>query len=100
MLAAATLALAGCASSTIDNAVPAAGGPVNTGQFPNLNIPAQAAAPQFTPEQRDASLAELQAAKQRQSGGPGPDVTPADTQRLKKIAQSHASEALKKIEGQ
>ena len=95
-----TAALGGCAGSTIDGAVPTAGGPVNTGQFPNLNIPAQAAAPQFTPEEREAGLAELQAAQQRQSGGPGTGVAPAEVQRLKKLAQGHADEALKEIEGQ
>lgn len=100
VLAAAILALGGCASSTTDSAVPTARGPANTGQFPNLNIPAQVAAPQFTPEQRDASLAGLQAAKQRQSGGPEAGDKPADPQRLKKLAQSHASETLKEIEGQ
>ena len=105
-------ALGGCAGSTIDSAVPTAGGPVNTGQFPNLNIPAQAAAPQFTPEEREAGLASLQAAQQRQSGGPGrppprargggpgAGVPPAEVQRLKKLAQGHADEALKEIEGQ
>lgn len=71
----------------------------NTGQFPNLNIPPVAAAPQLTSAERQAKLAELAAA--RQAAQSGASVKPAANQaELKKLARTHAQEALEQIEGE
>ena len=61
-------ALAGCASATMDDAVPtAADGPKNSGTFPNLNIKPQVATEQITPEEKQAQVAAMTAAQQEQA---------------------------------
>lgn len=109
---AATAALAGgCASGSIDDAVPAGvqpamsetgmtGGAADTGTFPNLNIPPKVAAQQITPEGKAERIAQLNAAQQRQgtSGAAGsPSQNPL---LLKQIAATHGDATLKAIEGQ
>lgn len=74
------------------------GEPKNTGTFPNLNIPPQSAAPQISAQQKAARLAELRAARSGQTAPPGAAGTAASKARLKKLASSHATEALKEIE--
>lgn len=74
------------------------GEPKNTGTFPNLNIPPQSAAPQISAEQKAARLAELKAARTSQTPPPGSADTSASKARLKKLASSHAAEALEEIE--
>lgn len=70
-----------------------------TGQFPNLNIVPTAAAPQLTGAEKRAKLAELDAArKQAVKGASGEPVS--DDAKLKKLARTHAEDALKEIEGQ
>jgi hypothetical protein len=117
----------GCATSTTGDAVPTAaatpagqttpaiaaaeptpptvtevqlssGEPKNTGTFPNLNIPPQSAAQQISAQQKAARLAELRAARSGQTAPPGAAGTIASKARLKKLASSHAAEALKEIE--
>jgi hypothetical protein len=112
----------GCATSTTGDATPTAasqapaiaetdptpatvtevqlssGEPKNTGTFPNLNIPPQSAAPQISAQQKAARLAELRAARSGQTAPPGSTDTSASTARLKKLASSHAVEALEEIE--
>lgn len=70
-----------------------------TGQFPNLNIAPVAAAEQLTAADKNAKLAELEAArKQALRGAAG---KPASTNAgLKKLARTHAADALKEIEGE
>jgi hypothetical protein len=109
---AALYGLSACASSTMeDTASPAAtqtsavGGDIqgegrNTGTFPNLNVPPAVAAEQITPEEKEAKLAELNAEKQQQAAegaSARPTTSPAE---LKKVASTHAQEALKQIEGE
>ena len=74
------------------------GAPRNTGTFPNLNILPQAAAKQISAQQKAARLAELRAARTGQTAPPGSAGTSASKARLKKLASSHATEALKEIE--
>jgi hypothetical protein len=105
-LAAAVLAaaaLAGCAS---DDAMQPAGsqssfadGAIDTGTFPNLNIPPKVANEQISPEQKAARIAELSAAQQRQSAGGAAGVPGEDPVLLKKIAATHGEDTLKQIEG-
>jgi hypothetical protein len=107
----------GCATSTAGDAAPtpaiaateptpatvtevqlSSGEPRNTGTFPNLNIPPQSAAAQIGAQQKAARLAELNAARSGQKAPPGAAGTSASKARLKKLASTHATEALKEIE--
>ena len=102
------LALAGCASSGSD-ARPAVtpavsetsmtGGAVDTGTFPNLNIPPKTANTQITPEEKATRIAELNDAKQRQAAAGAGGVPIEDPLLLKKKAATHGDETLKAIEG-
>ena len=68
----AAIALFAAACSTVED-VPMAegrsGAPTDTGTFPNLNIPPQAATAQFTDEEKQAKLAQLRAVQQSQNRG-------------------------------
>lgn len=93
------LSLAGCASSTVDESVPAgARGPVNTGTFPNLNILPQQAAEQMTPAEKSADLAALSAAHKQNAAAAAVPSGQTDPALLKKLAQTHATDTLKEIE--
>ena len=96
-LGCAALATSGCASSTPETA-PVAGA-ANTDTYPNLNIAPQAAGEQFTTEERDAKLAALQAAQQRQSPGATGETAEARRKRLELIGDEQ-SDTLKVIESQ
>lgn len=98
------LSAGGCASTNTGTSEPAAlaaggtpTGPNDTGTYPNLNIPPQVAAPQFTPSQTKAKLAELTADKGDQKGGPPPKI--ASDAAMLKLARTHGGDALKQIEG-
>jgi hypothetical protein len=84
--------------ATITEVQLSSGEPKNTGAFPNLNIPPQSAAEQISAQQKAATLAELKAARAGQKAPPGAAGTPASQARLKKLATSHATEALEEIE--
>ncbi len=94
-------AVAGCASAP-EPAVP--GGPqtgaTDTGAYPNLNVPPQAAAAAITDDDK-ASLADrLAGAKARQvSAGRGVGAR-SDPAYLEKLAKDHGDETLKAIEAQ
>jgi hypothetical protein len=93
--------LAGCASATIDDAVPAAAdGPRNSGTFPNLNIKPQVATEQITPEEKQAQVASMTAAQQEQAAKASAPKDTTDPMLLRKIAATHANDALKEIEAQ
>jgi hypothetical protein len=107
--------LSGCASATIEDAVPTAaapqadasapvetalsGGPKDTGTFPNLNIPRQAANQQLTPEQTTAEIEALKAAQAQQAAKEAGSSS-TDPAVLRKLAETHAQDALKSIEAQ
>ncbi|AZN99584.1 hypothetical protein EJ066_22045 [Mesorhizobium sp. M9A.F.Ca.ET.002.03.1.2] len=94
------LAIAGCSSTNIEGAAPAASlveGPKDTGAYPNLNIPPQVAAEQFTEEEKNAKLAQLKADGQAQ-GSKGGAVRAANTAALNTLARKHGADALKQIE--
>lgn len=92
------IAAAETTPSVVSEVQLSSGAPRNTGTFPNLNIPPQAAAKQISAQQKAARLAELRAARTGQTAPPGSAGTSASKARLKKLASSHATEALKEIE--
>jgi hypothetical protein len=99
---ASALSIAACSTSTVED-VPMAegrsGGPTDTGTFPNLNIPQQAATAQFTEEEKQAKLAQLRAVQQSQNAGAPVESAEARRKRLQ-VSQDEQSETLKVIEGQ
>ncbi len=101
LLAAALFGTA-CSSTTVED-VPAAegrsGGPVDTGTFPNLNIPPQAATAQFTENESQAKLAQLRALQQNQSRGASVESPEILRKRLQ-VSQDEQDETLKIIEGE
>lgn len=100
--------LSTCASdATIEDAVPHAaadgtyGGPRDTGQYPNLNIPQKAATSQFTTAQVTAKTKELDAAKTQAAARPADaSAVTADAARMRALGKSNANDVLKDIEGQ
>jgi hypothetical protein len=112
--------LSGCSTSSIDDIVPSAanaptsgqaepaataetassGAPKNTGTFPNLNIPPQVANEQLTPEEKAAQVAALRAAQQEHAATSAAAKDTTDPVLLRKLAVTHAPDALKEIEGQ
>jgi hypothetical protein len=93
------LVIAGCSSTNIERATPVAAtdGPKNTGTYPNLNIPPQAAAEQFSETERNAKLAQLKA-EARSQGSKGGAVKVANPAALNTLAKQHGTDALKQIE--
>jgi hypothetical protein len=96
--------IGGCASATIDDAVPYAAqeapasparGAVDTGTYPNLNVRPAAAAEQLSPEKSASEIESLKAVQARHASPPASATT--DPQLLRKLAATHADEALKKI---
>src|SRR5688572_27571179 len=100
---AAALSIAACSTSTVED-VPVAegrsGGPANTGTFPNLNIPPQAATAQFTEEEKQAKLAQLRAVQQKQNPGAATVESPEAKSKRLQLLQDVQDEPLKVIEGQ
>ena len=98
----AAIALFATACSTVED-VPVAEGrsgtPTNTGTFPNLNIPPQAATAQFTEEEKQAKLAQLRAVQQGQDPG-APVESPEARRKRLKLAADEQAETLKVIESE
>jgi hypothetical protein len=96
--ATAIFALSACTSTSVQqSAASAQRGPINTGTFPNLNIPPQVAAKQFTPEEQQAKMAELTALRGQTTAAVAAPTGTTDPAALRKLAQTHADEALKEI---
>lgn len=101
--------LSNCATATIEDAVPQSANPsaaetavaeaaaVDTGEFPNLNIPRRGETAQLTAAERAAKAAELAAARrQTQQGQP----IRTDIAQLRKLGSTHTEEALDEIESE
>lgn len=77
------------------------GAPRNTGTFPNLNDEPARSTNQLTDAERDALMAEMQALQAQQQAG---RVSAAAYQRrlaeLKRLAATHSSTTIERIEGQ
>jgi hypothetical protein len=100
-LALMSVALAGCASATVDNAVPTAeNAPRDTGTFPNLNIKPQVATDQISPEEKQAQIDALTAAKQQQAATGAGGTATTNPILLRKLAATHANDTLKEIAAQ
>lgn len=92
--AAGALLTAGCGTATIDEALP---GARNTGVYPNLNVPQQAATEQLTDEEAAAAIASVSAARAgQQRAGSGAAVN--DVERLRRLRESHGQTTLDDIE--
>jgi hypothetical protein len=95
-------AVAGCTSTSIEDAAPQSAtvtGPKDTGSYPNLNIPPQQAAEQFTDADKNAKLAALQADQAAANAAAGSTAGTPDSAELDRLAKTHASDTLKQIEG-
>jgi hypothetical protein len=99
-LAPGLLAAGGCTSANTGNGtnVGVTQGPQDTGSYPNLNIPPQVAAPQLTPEESAAKLAQLKAEQQVQAGKGGGGVPSTSPAALNSLAKNHGKDTLKQIE--
>lgn len=96
------LLAAGCTTATeeVAQAPGRSGQPVDTGTYPNLNIPPQAATAQLTEAETQAKLAQLSALQQRQNpGGASAAGSTAARKRLK-VAADEQEDTLKVIEGE
>lgn len=109
--------LAACATATIEDAVPvsaapgppaveetatADGQPVFSapGEYPNLNVSPQPAAAQLTEAEREAGTADLRARREQLAADTAATGVQDRAEELRRLAQSHADDALKEIEGQ
>ncbi|MCX7304766.1 MAG: hypothetical protein NTV73_10585 [Hyphomicrobiales bacterium] len=103
MLAAAVLA-AGCTTAPVEEVAMApgrSGTPTDTGTFPNLNIPQQAATTQFTEDEKKAKLSRLTALQPKQNPGDPDANAAAEAQRKRlKVSADNQDETLKVIEGE
>lgn len=119
MLVAGVVTVSGCATATIEDAVPqgaletstAADEPVdpdlavssgaaeNTGTFPNMSEAQRSELAQMTPAEKNAYLARLAAARSDQTASGGNANRAASAAELKKLARDHNDNVLKQIEG-
>lgn len=67
------------------------------GDYPNLNVRPGAAASQLTEAEKAAEIARLKGVRQAQAGK-AEGAAPSDVNRLRKLARTHAAEALDEIE--
>jgi hypothetical protein len=95
MLSACALALlvAAC-GATVEDAVP---GARRTGVYPNLNIPQRAATEQLTNAETEEGIDALSAARREQKAA-GATGSRSDAERLRRLRQRHAEDALRQIE--
>ncbi len=107
-----SISLAGCASATIDDAVPLAAvettAPTveldrsriqNTGQFPNTNTVPESATEQMSAEQKAAFLKDLKANQDRQKRqAVDPAAYRSEIERMQDLARDHGQDALEEIE--
>ena len=100
--------LADCSTSNIEDAAPAAAatpaqanlvGPKDTGAFPNLNLPAEQAAPQFTDDEAKAKLAALNAERTIAKNPTRAAGAKDDSASLNALASNHGKDTLKQIQG-
>ena len=94
-------ALSGCMSAP-ETAAPTEPpqGALNTGTYPNLNIPPRSAAPPISDDDRAQINARIGAAQGRQSAAGHGAGTAGDPETLKRLAERHGQDALDAIAGQ
>lgn len=104
---------AGCATATMEDAVPAgaleqaaaseAEAPApqaGAGTYPDLNATPAAAAPQISAEQKATETADLRARRAQLAQEGGQSGISDDADALRRLASRHAEETLKEIEGE
>lgn len=106
--------IAGCATATIEDAVPegalvqtppssgsaAISSSASPGNYPNLGVQPEAAAPQISPEEKAAQTSALRAAREQVvRDGQGQGLS-SNGEALRRLATSHGEEALRQIEGE
>ncbi len=72
---------------------------VQPGQYPNLNVTPQPAATQLTESERQALTSELRARRTAQAAEAEGSSAPSNSAALRRLAETHARDALKVIEG-
>ena len=82
-----------------DTVKPGEYGPVDTGTFPNLNIPPKRATAQYTAAEQTETREQLLSARKRgTAGGSVPSSAAAERQRLAKIGRERPRDVLRDIE--
>lgn len=120
-VAATVLIVAGCTSTSIDAAFPeasrpvdnagqeqAAGeqasndrpGPAETGDYPNLNIPAEAATEQRTSSETRERMSELKSLQRDRAKEETKNKIDSDEKRLRKLGREHGRDVLREIEAE
>ena len=104
------LPLAACGTATIEDAVPVAASeasapqpapPFSTpGDYPNLNVIPKPAASQITADEKAADTTLLRSIRERQQAQGRAGKTGSAAAELRRIGRSHASDALRQIEGE
>jgi hypothetical protein len=93
---------AGCASDVQNYApsTPPGPGAINTGTYPNLNVPARSAATPISDADKASLEAKLGSAKGRQGVGGIPTLPQNDGDRLRQLGAHHAEDTLRQIDGE
>lgn len=92
-------ALGGCASSSADTMTGMnERGAIDTGTYPNLNIPPESAADPITPADKRQMYQKLGAARKTQAANAKATKPQANAALLKRLAEEHASDTLAAIE--
>lgn len=73
-------------------------GAMNTGTFPNLNVPPKPAADQLSGEQTTSDIAALKASGSKNASAASVPSGQADPAALRKLGETHAADTLKSIE--
>ena len=102
------LLASGCATATIDDAVPAAAleAPASEtafsapGDYPNLNVNPAPAADQLSDGERQQEADALRERRAQQAGDRRANAVRDDSSELSRLGRRHAEDALKEIEGQ
>lgn len=121
---AAILLLSACATATIEDAVPVSATALPSadetatsatatpeasataaslsrpGDYPNLNVVPQPAMTQITEDKRDADTTMLRSIREQQQAAARARRSTGSAAELRRLARSHAKDALKEIEGQ
>lgn len=99
---AAPAVVSGCASNSMDTAMPVVsqGGPVDTGTYPNLNVPPQVAAAQMTEDDKANLTGRIASAQSRQAASGRGAGTKGDPARLRRLAEQQGADTLDAIKAQ
>ncbi len=94
--------LGGCASGQTSAFAPSGpqSGPIDTGTYPNLNVPPRVAATPLSDEDKDRLNGRIGTAHSRQAAAGAGAGTKGDPAHLQKLAEDHGAETLKAIDAQ